>query len=145
MYQDPLNQGRGPRPREHNPDNQESLAGAWQDAMDEAKARWGRLNDADVAHARQGRAELIDVLQQRYGFSRCEADQQIESFLAQRPHSRREGWFERLARMNGALAVNQYVSNPAPGPSARDDQPPSVLPPEAGADVPDADSDADEA
>lgn len=128
MYQDPLNQGRGARPLEHNPDNQESLAGAWQDAIDAARAYWQQLTDDDVTEARRGRSELIAVLQRRYGYSCIEADRHIETFLAQRP---RKGLFARLAGMNGALAVNQYVSNPAPGPSARDDQPPSVLPPDS--------------
>lgn len=127
MYQDPLNQGRGPRPPEQNPDNQESLAGAWQDAMDAAQAYWQKLTDDDILEARKGRGELIAALQQRYGFSRCDADRHIESFLAHRP---RKGFFAWLSSMNGDLAVNQYVTNPAPGPSARDDQPPSVLPPD---------------
>lgn len=127
MYQDPLNQARAPQSGQQNPDNQESLAGVWQEAMDEAQAHWERLQADDIQQARQGRGELITVLQQRYGCSRLEADRQIEAFLEQRP---RKGFFARLASMNGDLPVNQYVSNPAPGPSARDDQPPSVLPPD---------------
>lgn len=127
MYQDPLNQGRVGSPPEQNPDNQESLAGHWQEAMDRAGGYWSRLTDDDIAHARAGRSALIEALTQRYGFSRTEADHHIEDFLAQTP---RRDWFERLAAINGALPVNQYVSNPAPGPSARDDQPPSVLPPD---------------
>ena len=130
MYQDPLNQGRGLRPQDHNPDNQESLAGAWQDAMDAAGEYWRELTEADIADARKGRDQLIAILQQRYGFSCIEADSHIETFLTNRP---RKGLFARLASMNGGLAVNQYVSNPAPGPSARDDQPPSVLPPDTEA------------
>lgn len=128
MYQDPLNQGHARGPRNQNPDNQESLAGHWQEAMDRARANWSRLTEDDVRKARQGRQALIDVLQERYGFSGSEADRHIESFL--KKQSRPKGFFERLAAMNGSLPVNQYVSNPAPGPSARDDQPPSVLPPE---------------
>ncbi|MES2917386.1 MAG: hypothetical protein V4729_02090 [Pseudomonadota bacterium] len=127
MYQDPLNQGRAPRPDQQNPDEQESLAGAWQQAMDTAQSYWSRLEADDIQQARQGRRELIDVLRKRYGFSVLEADRHIETFLEQRP---RKGFFERLSAMNGELPVNQYVSNPAPGPSARDDQPPSVLPPD---------------
>ncbi|MCC2637033.1 MAG: hypothetical protein K0Q68_752 [Moraxellaceae bacterium] len=128
MYQDPLNQGRGPIPPEQNPDNQESLAGVWQDAMDAAQQYWSRLTAADIEAARQGRDRLITALHERYGFSRQQADQHIETFLARRPH---KGFFARLAAMNGDLAINQYVSNPAPGPSARDDQPPSILPPDS--------------
>lgn len=127
MYQDPLNQGRSPVPPGQNPDNQESLAGAWQEAMDAAQQHWSRLTTADIEAARQGRSQLITALQERYGFSRQEADHHIESYLSRRP---RKGFFARLAAMNGDLAINQYVSNPAPGPSARDDQPPSILPPD---------------
>lgn len=128
MYQDPLNQGRGPRSPNHNPDNQESLAGAWQDIIGAAQAYWPQLTDTDIAEARKGRGELIAALQRRYGFSCAEADHHIETFLGHRPH---KGLFARLASMNGDLALNQYVTNPAPGPSARDDQPPSVLPPDS--------------
>lgn len=129
MYQDPLNQARTAPVPQQNPDNQESLAGPWQDAMDNASERWPLLDAKDVAIARLGRSELIGVLAQRYNYSRQEADRQIESFLNDRP---RKGLLARLTQMNGDLAVNQYVSNPAPGPSARDDQPPSILPPDDG-------------
>lgn len=132
MYQDPLNQGRARGPANQNPDNQESLSGHWQEAMDRAQAHWSQLTEEDVRHAREGRRELIEVLQERYGFSSAEADHHIETFLQQQ-QSHPRGWFERLAAMNGALPVNQYVSNPAPGPSARDDQPPSILPPDSDA------------
>lgn len=125
MYQDPLNQGHARGPQNQNPDNQESLSGHWQEAMDRARAHWSRLTEDDIRGARQGRGALIEALQQRYGFSRHEADGHIERFLKASPP---RGIFERLAAMNGALPINQYVSNPAPGPSARDDQPPSVLP-----------------
>lgn len=127
MYQDPLNQARATPASNQNPDNQESLAGPWQDAMDNARTYWPRLDENDIALARQGRSELIGVLAQRYNYSRHEADRHIEAFLSHRP---RKGLLARLTQMNGDLALNQYVSNPAPGPSARDDQPPSVLPPD---------------
>lgn len=128
MYQDPLNQGHARGPRDQNPDNQESLSGYWQEAMDHARAYWSRLSEDDILNARQGRQALIDALQNRYGFSSLEADRYIEAFLKQ---PRPRGLFERLAAINGALPINQYVSNPAPGPSARDDQPPSILPPDS--------------
>lgn len=130
MYQDPVNQGRGPNLPGQNPDNQESLAGAWQAAMDEAQQHWSRLTPHDIEAARHGRGQLIAALQEQYGISRQEADHQIEGFLAERP---RKGLFARLAAVNGSLAINQYVSNPAPGPSARDDQPPGILPPDTPA------------
>ncbi|MDF2447285.1 MAG: hypothetical protein K0S46_2521 [Moraxellaceae bacterium] len=128
MYQDPLNQNRSVKPQEQNPDNQESLAGPWQKIIDTAQDYWKDLTDADIAHARRGRRELIETLQRRYDLSAHEADQRIEAFLS---HPHRKGFFERLTEMNGKLKINQYVSNPAPGPSARDDQPPAVLPDDA--------------
>lgn len=127
MYQDPLNQSRSPTPSNCNPDNQESLAGHWQEIMQAVPRYWSQLSPDDVEYARRGRSQLIEVLQKRYHFSACEADRRIEEFLAHRP---KKGLLERLSEMNGDLPVNQYVSNPAPGPSARDDQPPSVLRPD---------------
>ncbi len=124
MYQDPINQGPGQKPRQQNPDNQESLAGFWQKIMESAQHFWSRLTHEDIQHARHtGRSGLIQVLQHRYGFSSEEADRHVENFLEQMP---KKGWFERMTEVNGNLRLNQYVSNPAPGPSARDDQPPAV-------------------
>lgn len=132
MYQDHLNKGSTQKPLNQNPDNQESLAGHWQCAMDEASQHWDRLTEADIERARQGRDALIAVLQERYGFSEAEADHRIEAFLDAHQHrEKKKGFFERLTEMNGSLKVNQYVNNPAPGPSARDDDPPSLLPPES--------------
>lgn len=128
MYQDPLNQNRSALPPEQHPDHQQSLAGHWQQVIDQARDYWKDLDDADLEAARQGRPQLIDVLCRRYGLTARAADERIEQFLA---HPRHQGFFERLASMNGKLKVNQYVSNPAPGPSARDDQPPAILPPDS--------------
>lgn len=127
MYQDPLNQHRAPIPPGQNPDNQESLAGHWQQIVERAGHYWNELTENEISQARGGRRALIEVLQSRYHLSAHEADRRIEDFLT---HPQHRGLFERLAAMNGKLNVNQYVSNPAPGPSARDDQPPSVLPPD---------------
>lgn len=128
MYQDPINQGRSQKPQQHNPDQQESLAGFWQKITESAQHFWNRLTHEDIQHARQaGRPGLIRVLQQRYGFSAEEADRHVENFLEQMP---KKGVFERMTEVNGNLKLNQYVSNPAPGPSARDDQPPGILAPD---------------
>lgn len=127
MYQDPVNQAKGPRPSYQNPDNQESLAGHWQMVMDAAQQYWTLLSDADVEYARAGRCQLIEVLRRHYGFSAQEADRNIEAFLNNQP---KHGLFERMTEINGNLKINQYVSNPAPGPSVRDDQPPFVTPPD---------------
>lgn len=134
MYQDPLNQGSGQKPRQHNPDNQESLAGFWQKVMESAQHFWSRLTHEDIHHARTtGRSGLIQVLRHRYGFSEEEADRHVENFLEQMP---KKGLFERMTEVNGSLKLNQYVSNPAPGPSARDDQPPSVMAPDTSREDP---------
>lgn len=125
MYQDPINQNRSATPPNQHPDNQESLAGPWQQIIDSAKDYWKELSESDIEHARSGRCQLIEVLQRRYGLSAHEADQRIEAFLS---HPHRKGFFARLMEMNGNLKINQYVSNPAPGPSARDDQPPAISP-----------------
>lgn len=127
MYQDPLNQHHAPVPPGQNPDNQESLAGHWQEVIVRAANYWKELTEEEIAHARQGRRALIDVLKARFHLTTHEADRRIEEFLSQPTH---RGLLERLSALNGKLAINQYVSNPAPGPSARDDQPPAVLPPD---------------
>jgi hypothetical protein len=123
----PFNQNAGPTSRQQRPENQESLAGHWQQIMDSAQPYWSHLTDADIEYARQGRPQLIEALCRRYGFTEHEADCRIEEFLN---HPKHKGLFERMTEINGNLRLNQYVSNPAPGPSAREDQPPAGFTPD---------------
>lgn len=95
------------------------FAGQWKQAMAAAREYWAGLTDADIQRAQAGREHLADVIQERYGRSREEAEREIDEFLRQHP---RKGLFEKMAEINGNLKINQYVSNPAPGPSKRPDR-----------------------
>jgi uncharacterized protein YjbJ (UPF0337 family) len=57
--------------------------GKWQELRRQVKAWWGQLSDSDLDQI-QGRYEpLIGKLQERYGYTRQEAESEIQKFLMQ--------------------------------------------------------------
>ncbi len=57
--------------------------GKWQELRGQVKAWWGQLSDGDLDQI-QGRYEpLIGKLQERYGYTRQEAESEIRKFLMQ--------------------------------------------------------------
>jgi uncharacterized protein YjbJ (UPF0337 family) len=63
--------------------NKDILEGKWKKLRGSAKAWWGQLSDRDLDQI-QGRYErLIGKLQERYGYTRQEAENEIQKFLKQ--------------------------------------------------------------
>jgi uncharacterized protein YjbJ (UPF0337 family) len=63
--------------------NGDILKGKWKELRGQVRAWWGQLNDNDVNQI-QGRYEqLIGRLQERYGYTRLEAEGEIRKFLKQ--------------------------------------------------------------
>lgn len=61
--------------------NKDILEGKWKKVRGQAKAWWGQLSDSDLDQI-QGRVELlIGKLQERYGYTRHEAESEIQKFL----------------------------------------------------------------
>jgi uncharacterized protein YjbJ (UPF0337 family) len=61
--------------------NEDILKGKWKKLRGQAKAWWGQLSDRDIDQI-QGRYEqLIGKLQERYGYTRQEAEREIQRFL----------------------------------------------------------------
>jgi uncharacterized protein YjbJ (UPF0337 family) len=66
---------------ESNPINQDILAGKWKQMRGELKTWWGKLTDDDVDRIGGEKDKLIGLLQERYGYSREQAEQEVERRL----------------------------------------------------------------
>jgi uncharacterized protein YjbJ (UPF0337 family) len=63
--------------------NKEILEGKWKELRGRVKAWWGQLNDSDLDQIQGHYDQLIGKLQERYGYTRQEAESEIHKFLKQ--------------------------------------------------------------
>lgn len=61
--------------------NEDILLGKWNQIKGEVKDRWGRLTDDDLTVVEGKRDKLLGVLQEKYGYSKEEAEKSIDEFL----------------------------------------------------------------
>ena len=66
---------------EPNPMNHDILAGRWKQMRGELKTWWGNLTDDDFERIGGQKDKLIGLLQERYGYSREQAEQEVERRL----------------------------------------------------------------
>ena len=67
--------------------NQAMLKGQWLQIKGQARKQWGKLTDDEIDQI-QGDAEiLLGKLQQRYGYTREQAEQELERWQAERKAS----------------------------------------------------------
>ncbi len=64
-----------------NPMNQDILAGKWKQMRGELKTWWGNLTDDDFDRIGGQKAKLVGLIQERYGYTREQAEQEIERRL----------------------------------------------------------------
>lgn len=57
------------------------LQSQWHELKSQVKQQWGKLTDADVAKLSGKQAELVGVLQQRYGHGKAQAEMEIANWL----------------------------------------------------------------
>jgi uncharacterized protein YjbJ (UPF0337 family) len=58
--------------------NADVFAGKWKQARGQVKEWWGKLTDDDLTRVDGNRDQLIGVLQERYGYARERAEQEID-------------------------------------------------------------------
>lgn len=63
--------------------NQDILAGKWKQVRGKAKQWWGKLTDNDLDRVSGRLEELVGLVQERYGYTREQAQQEVERFLEQ--------------------------------------------------------------
>ena len=68
--------------------NSDILEGKWKQLRGEIRDKWGQLTDNELDQIAGKRDKLAGLLQERYGYTRMEAEQEIDAFL--------EEWEERV-------------------------------------------------
>ncbi|MGE5224042.1 MAG: CsbD family protein [Omnitrophica WOR_2 bacterium] len=58
------------------------LSGMWKQLRGNVKQTWGKLTDDDIAMIDGQRDKLVGKLQERYGYSKAQADDQVDEFLS---------------------------------------------------------------
>ena len=66
---------------ETNPMNQDILSGKWKQMRGDLKTWWGKLTDDDVDRIGGQKDKLIGLIQERYGYTREQAEQEVERRL----------------------------------------------------------------
>ena len=66
---------------EINPMNQDILAGKWKQMRGELKTWWGKLTDDDFDRISGQKDKLVGLIQERYGYTRKQAEQEVERRL----------------------------------------------------------------
>ena len=66
---------------ESNPINRDILAGKWKQMRGEIKTWWGKLTDDDFERIGGQKDKLVGLIQERYGYTREQAEQEIERRL----------------------------------------------------------------
>ncbi|MCF6157285.1 MAG: CsbD family protein [wastewater metagenome] len=61
--------------------NKDILKGKWNQLKGEVKKRWGSLTDDDITKIEGQSDKLIGILQEKYGYSREKAEEEVDQFL----------------------------------------------------------------
>jgi uncharacterized protein YjbJ (UPF0337 family) len=61
--------------------NWDRIEGNWKEFKGKAKQQWGKLTDDDLDVVNGRREELEGILQQRYGYARDQARQDVDRWL----------------------------------------------------------------
>ena len=83
----------------------------WNEWKADLRAHWGHVTDEDWRRIEADREGLLTVLQERYGYTRERAEQEVDAFVASR--------HERVERL-GAAAGSQRPSGTVSDPDAND-------------------------
>ncbi len=61
--------------------NEDIIMGRWNQIKGEVKERWGRLTDDDITKVEGQRDKLLGILQEKYGYSKEEAEKSVDEFI----------------------------------------------------------------
>jgi uncharacterized protein YjbJ (UPF0337 family) len=61
--------------------NRDILKGKWNQVKGSIKQQWGDLTDNDIARIEGNYDEFVGVLQERYGYTRDRAQQEVDNYL----------------------------------------------------------------
>ena len=60
--------------------NKDILQGKWNQLRGEIRKKWGDLTDDDLDRVAGNRDRMLGILQERYGYTRQEAEHQLDEF-----------------------------------------------------------------
>lgn len=66
------------------PENWTTLKGRWHQIKGDIKSQWGKLTDDDLTKVEGDYEKLVGLIQQKYGYTRSQAEQEINSFSRSR-------------------------------------------------------------
>ena len=61
--------------------NEDILKGKWHQVKGDVRTRWGKITDDDVEQIEGSSEKFIGVLQERYGYAKDQAKQELDDFL----------------------------------------------------------------
>lgn len=61
--------------------NKDILAGKWKQLRGAAKVQWGKLTDDEFDEIAGHRDKLLGKLQEKYGYTREEAEREVDRFV----------------------------------------------------------------
>ena len=61
--------------------NEDILEGKWKQLRGQVKETWGELTDDEIDQINGRRDKLVGKLQEKYGYAREEAEDEVDDFL----------------------------------------------------------------
>lgn len=61
--------------------NDDVLGGMWKQLKGQVKQQWGKLTDDDLEQISGKKDEVIGLVQERYGWERARAEQEVTDFF----------------------------------------------------------------
>jgi len=68
--------------------NEDILKGQWKQLVGSIKQQWGKFTDDELTEIDGDREKLLGKLQERYGYSRAQAERDLDTYL--------ETWRQRV-------------------------------------------------
>lgn len=62
--------------------NEQTLKGKWHEYKGKIKEKWGKLTDNDITEINGKREILLGKIEQRYGYEKAKAEQELKNFEA---------------------------------------------------------------
>jgi len=62
--------------------NADVLKGKWLQLKGKARSQWGKLTDDELDQVEGNAEKLVGLVQERYGYAKQRAEQEVDSFLA---------------------------------------------------------------
>lgn len=85
--------------------NSDTIQGRWHEWKGGMKARWGRITDNEWMEASGDRERILGLLQQHYGYTREQAEDELDEFMAEQ----QDASSARFVGGAGAEATNNGV------------------------------------